>query len=823
MFPLFKKYIYHILESVYKHNPELLATIKSENYSYFAKTESMFKTLKEIYNKMQRNGQNTQVIRQSMVDLVYNVGFSNKSTVDLLKSSNAMDKLNGLRQILNEANELSEILGYKNLLEHLKYDLKIESPTGSNKSENTPDQMMQFQKIILQQKYTIRSDDKVRVRSLSIQESPFRSCLGLDCSTRQYFETALDPNYIYFTMTDSNFHSEGHATVVLGSVTEPQSKKTIQVAFLDKLQNIQNQRIEIFLNAVNQSLKTEGYQLVIPTDLGMPTSKIFSNSESTVDFVQLNIMKRLKKIGDHFTPHPHNYSFNHGYSRAKDKMEVMLFEPKQLDLNTKITQGIHKKTYLARTDLNKNNFEQSILKLQRSDKQEDTSKFIAMTLGIIEFGLYSKEEMISILNSFAKNKNLSFAIRKQAAYEILLLENKIDTAFQWDFFDNYEKMQISSEIKQWSKTKNYRHKKFSQSLLSDWSFAITFSNNDKIKKLVESNLIDINYRDESGISMLLRAIYFEQKEIIDLLLDNPKLDINIKDELGFTDIERARLLGKNDLADYIELRRIESKSRKFKIKERSDEKTQLYPEGLPIVKFVEIRKGTFSKGIYTNLKLYKIENSFQIMSVTTTQRMWRNVLKLANSYFENKYSHLNLSPSYEKGETHPVETVLYADVIQWFEAVNELSNANNFEIQQSMKQIFPDHEKGDLYKLPSEAEMEYVARIGGLANGLYLHSLTENNLTDYMWNYVNSDNKTHPVGLKKPIFYFGEPIYDIIGNVAQYVENPNPNNTRRNIVFGGGFESFRRSNFLGYTYSKNSDFLERITSFRISRVRNAKQ
>jgi formylglycine-generating enzyme required for sulfatase activity len=55
---------------------------------------------------------------------------------------------------------------------------------------------------------------------------------------------------------------------------------------------------------------------------------------------------------------------------------------------------------------------------------------------------------------------------------------------------------------------------------------------------------------------------------------------------------------------------------------------------------------------------------------------------------------------------------------------------------------------GKKYRLPTEAEWEY-ASIGGVKSKGYLYSGSDN-LDEVAWNVLNSDQKTHEVGLKKP-------------------------------------------------------------------------
>lgn len=69
------------------------------------------------------------------------------------------------------------------------------------------------------------------------------------------------------------------------------------------------------------------------------------------------------------------------------------------------------------------------------------------------------------------------------------------------------------------------------------------------------------------------------------------------------------------------------------------------------------------------------------------------------------------------------------------------------------------------YRLPTEAEWEYACRAG--ADGPYDFGRADK-LRQFAWLADNSDQKTHPVGQKKPN---GLGIYDLYGNVSEWCED----------------------------------------------------
>lgn len=118
-------------------------------------------------------------------------------------------------------------------------------------------------------------------------------------------------------------------------------------------------------------------------------------------------------------------------------------------------------------------------------------------------------------------------------------------------------------------------------------------------------------------------------------------------------------------------------------------------------------------------EMVEIENltikPFAIGKYQVTQKLWKSVMGNNPSLFTGN-------------DMLPVETVSWNDVQEFLKELNKKT--------------------GKQYRLPTEHEWLVCATIDGT---MYSGS---NDIDEVAWYWKNSENKTHPVGLKKPNIYY---------------------------------------------------------------------
>lgn len=194
---------------------------------------------------------------------------------------------------------------------------------------------------------------------------------------------------------------------------------------------------------------------------------------------------------------------------------------------------------------------------------------------------------------------------------------------------------------------------------------------------------------------------------------------------------------------------------------------------------VDIEGGTFKMGVDSavvyageanidELPAHEVTvSNFSLSETEVTQELWQAVMGTNPSFFTDD-------------PKRPVENVSWEECQEFIARLNELTGMN--------------------FRLPTEAEWEFAARGGNLANDMLFAG--SNNIEEVAWFYFNSDFGTHAVA-SKLANELG--LYDMSGNVAEWCSdwygtypiehqiNPvGPENGARRVFRGGSWRCISR-------------------------------
>ena len=250
------------------------------------------------------------------------------------------------------------------------------------------------------------------------------------------------------------------------------------------------------------------------------------------------------------------------------------------------------------------------------------------------------------------------------------------------------------------------------------------------------------------------------------------------------------------------------------------------PDGVS-TPFNSVPNGSFTMGNQAEQVDVEITRPFQMAAIPTTQYVWMKIAQQAIFRDPALRGMIKEIPSEAFGQyANPVEKVSYSDVMMWIKALNELAKRDD----PIVKEMMPGHKKGDVYRLPTEAEWEYVTRSFGTNQTRFAHGGSESEHYLSSWNSNNSGGSPHPVGLKEPININGKNFFDMQGNVWEWVSdwywNANeggqdptgPMDGAMRVVRGGSFKIEPRSLTLDLRSQYSPETKSRYIGFRLVRV-----
>lgn len=166
-----------------------------------------------------------------------------------------------------------------------------------------------------------------------------------------------------------------------------------------------------------------------------------------------------------------------------------------------------------------------------------------------------------------------------------------------------------------------------------------------------------------------------------------------------------------------------------------------------------------------------INDTFYISKFLVTQELYESVMGENPSSFKD-----NPDPN-EKQERRPVETVSYLEAIEFCNKLSEKCGfASCYKNGIHISEI-------NGFRLPTENEWNFVATAENKNSFIYAGSDVPDG---FAWYKHNSKTKTHEVGKKNPVIINDDGIYDMNGNVWEWVMSDS--NADKALFIGGSYE-----------------------------------
>ena len=335
-----------------------------------------------------------------------------------------------------------------------------------------------------------------------------------------------------------------------------------------------------------------------------------------------------------------------------------------------------------------------------------------------------------------------------------------------------------------------------------WGFLGMAYGNDRCEELLSSSSVETETEGAMAyLGALLEHQIIGDAELVRFIkgLEKGKLINPISEEKAM--VSSAALIHQEGIQEYLDLgdlnkkelfewskESLREKKRVWVKREETRKETQdVYKK----IKFLPVSPGRFLMGEGKKQVEVTLTNSIEVMSTQVTQKQWVEIMGENPSRFSKGQDSIVVDvggTSVRMNPDHPVEK------ITWWSALvfaNRLSEKNGLKPAYDLKRVKFEKgtraENGTLkksegevifnknyylsegYRLPTEAEQEYLLRAGGKSSGEYHLGDKQEDLQHYAWYAENSGARTHPVGELAPLVLEGQELfYDLYGNVWEW-------------------------------------------------------
>ena len=334
-----------------------------------------------------------------------------------------------------------------------------------------------------------------------------------------------------------------------------------------------------------------------------------------------------------------------------------------------------------------------------------------------------------------------------------------------------------------------------------WGFLGIAYGNDRCEELLSSSSVETETEGLMGyLGALLEHQIIGDAELVRFIegLEKGKLVNPIAEEKAM--VSSAALIQQGGIQEYLDLGDLNKKELLEWSKESLREKKRVWvkreetrketQDVYQKIKFLPVGPGRFFMGEGEKQVEVTLTHPIEVMSTPVTQNQWVEIMGENPSRFSDGKDSVVVGvggKSVRMNPDHPVEKITWWSALEFANRLSEKhglkpaydlkgvtwikgTKAENGTLQREKGEggINKDYYQSEGYRLPTEAEQEYLLRAGGKSSGEYHFGDKEEDLKDYAWYDRNSGRTTHPVGELTPLVLEGQEFYDVHGNVWEW-------------------------------------------------------